>query len=241
MVTRRITLKNQQVAYTVARSRRRKTIGLRVSDKGLTITLPSALGLQHADRAAREKCDWILDRLAQAQLRARPDLKGETGEPIGWLGDELELIVETHERARSRVERFSTKLVVTIDETLAGDLARATVRRALHRWRKDEALALMAPKITGYAQQIGVPAPRVFVREQKARWGSCSLDGSIRMNARLIGFDERLIDFVCAHEVCHLKVMDHSPAFYAVFDTLMPDHRARAAELKAALAAGAAF
>ena len=241
MVTRRIKLDDQEIAFQVARSKRRRTIGLKVGDDGLTITLPSSLGLHHADRAVREKCDWILDRLEQARLRARPALQGLSGETIGWLGEPLDLIVTRHDRARSKVDRLPTRIEVTIDARLDGDLARSTVIRALHRWRKDEALKLMEPKISRFASQLGLPRPKVFVREQKARWGSCSLDGSIRMNARLIAFEERLIDFVCAHEVCHLKVMDHSPKFYALFDELMPEHRALAADLKAAVAAGAAF
>jgi predicted metal-dependent hydrolase len=241
MVTRRIKLDNQEIAFRVERSKRRKTIGLKIGDEGLTITLPNHVGLHHADRAVREKCDWVLDRLEQACLRQRPKLLGVSGEEIGWLGQTLELIVTSHDRVRPRVERQSSSIVVMIDERLGDALAQDAVRRALHRWRKEEALNLMAPKIVAYAAQLGVTPPKVFVREQKARWGSCSLDGSIRMNARLIAFEERIIDFVCAHEVCHLKVMDHSPKFYALFDGLMPDHRIRAADLKAAVAAGAAF
>ena len=123
------------------------------------------------------------------------------------------------------VERGPERLEVRIDERLDADMAAATVRRALHRWRKDEALALMTPKLEHYAEQLEAKRPRVFVREQAARWGSCSDDGSIRMNARLIHFDEALIDYVCAHEACHLLVMDHSPRFHALMERLMPDHK----------------
>ena len=234
-------LRDTEIAFTVARSRRRRTIGLKVGDEGLVVTLPSGLGLHHAERAVREKEAWVLDRLERAKARARPKLQGVDGEAIGWLGRELRLTVTGHGRARTVVERGPSRLEVRVDERLDEAMAASAVRRALHRWRKAEALALMAPKLEAYADQIGAKPPKVFIREQAARWGSCSQDGSIRMNARLVHFPEPLIDYVCAHEACHLKVMDHSARFHALMEQIMPDCAARRRALKEAVAPGAAF
>jgi len=225
MTRRSIQLGDHEIAYTVARSKRRRTIGLRIGDEGLVITLPSSLGLHHAERAAREKQGWILDRLERAAARARPKLRGVDGEAIGWLGGELVLTVTPHAKARTVVERGAGRLEVRVDERLDDAMAAATVRRALHRWRKDEALALMTPKLEHYADRLGAKRPKVLVREQAARWGSCATDGSIRMNARLIHFDEALVDYVCAHEACHLLVMDHSPRFHALMAKVSPQHK----------------
>ncbi|MFP4519473.1 MAG: M48 family metallopeptidase [Oceanicaulis sp.] len=241
MTRRSIQLGDREIAYTVARSRRRRTIGLKIGDEGLVITLPSSLGLHHAERAAREKQGWILDRLERAAARARPRLQGVDGESIGWLGADLTLTVTTHAKARTLVERGAGRLEARIDERLDADMAAATVRRALHRWRREEALALMAPKVERYAAQLGAARPKVFVREQAARWGSCSSDGSIRMNARLIHFDEALIDYVCAHAACHLLVMDHSPRFHALMARISPDHQRLRRVLREAVPPGVAF
>ena len=241
MIERCITLCDTPVAFKVARSRRRKTIGLKVAEDGLTVTLPVSLDLRHAERAVRDKQAWVLDRLEKMSARARPALKGVSGEEIGWLGAALPLRVLPHNRARTLVKRGPDHIEVRLDATLDGEMAASAVRRALHRWRKAEALDLVAPKLADYADRLGVRRPTVFVREQKRRWGSCSGDGSIRMNARLIGFEERLIDYVCAHEACHLKAMDHSPRFYALLSSIMPDHRERQRALKDAAPPGAAF
>lgn len=183
----------------------------------------------------------MLDRLERAKARSRPKLEGVDGEEIGWLGGALRLTVTGHERARTLIERTPSKLEVRVDERLDDTLAASAVRRALHRWRKDEALKLMAPKVERYAMMLGARRPKVSIREQAARWGSCSEDGSIRMNARLIHFPERLIDYVCAHEACHLKVMDHSPRFHALMEQVMPDCAQRRRALKDAVAPGVAF
>ncbi len=241
MIERRLALSGTPLTFTVARSKRRKTIGLRVTEEGLTVTLPERMGVHHADNAVRDKQAWVLDRLEKMAARARPVLRGVQGEAIGWLGETLTLQIHPHDKARTRVQRGDDRLNVYVDEKLDPDMTATAVRGALHRWRKSEALDLMAPKLERYAAQLGARLPKVSVREQKRRWGSCSDDGSIRMNARLIGFAEPLIDYVCAHEACHLKVMNHSADFYAQLNHIMPDHRTRERALKDAVAAGVAF
>ncbi len=241
MIERRITLADTQIDFKVARSKRRRTIGLKVAEDGLTVTLPTSLGLHHAERAVRDKQGWVLDRLEKMTARARPALQGVEGEFIGWLGDALPLRIVRHDRARTVIVRETDRIEARLDARLEPDMAAAALRRALHRWRKSEALSVMAPKVAAYADALDAKRPKVSVREQNRRWGSCSEDGSIRMNARLIAFPEPLIDYVCAHEACHLKVMDHSPRFYALLDTIMPDHRERQRELRDTVAAGVAF
>ena len=188
-----------------------------------------------------EKQAWVLDRLEKAAKRVRPDLRGVSGEPIGWLGAELELIVSAHKQARTRLDQTATQLNVFVDETLQGEDRARTVVRAVQRWRRQAALELMAPKLEDYADRLGARRPKVSIREQKARWGSCSEDGSIRMNARLVHFAEPLVDYVCAHEACHLVVMDHSARFHRLMGQIMPDHRERRRALREAVAAGARF
>lgn len=241
MQMRQIELADRALMYTLKRSTRRKTIGLKVSEDGLTVTLPVRVSVREADAVVREKASWVIDRLERRQARTPPALKGMDGEMIGWLGEELRLTVRPHDKARSTVMREADQLVVSIDRQLTPLDSRKVVLAALKRWRKGEALDLMTPKLERYAEALGAKRPKVSVREQKARWGSCSSDGSIRMNARLIAYPEALVDYVCAHEACHLLVMDHSPRFHRLLDELMPDQRRRQRALRDTRPAGGAF
>ena len=242
MITRTIRLGERELVYTLGRSARRRTIGLKVGPDGLSVVLPRFASATEADRAVRERAGWILDRLDKQARRTPPaPLQGVDGEQIGWLGGVLALRVTSHDRARTALQRNGDVLEVGVDARLELSLRAATVRRALARWRRDQALALMAPKVTAYAEALDAPRPSVRVREQASRWGSCSADGSIRMNARLIAFDETLVDYVCAHEACHLLEMNHSKRFYRLLDQIMPDHRARRTRLRETDPPGAAF
>ena len=115
------------------------------------------------------------------------------------------------------------------------------MRRAVRRWRREAAHHLFTPKIALYAKRLGASPPPVRIGEQKARWGSCSQDGVIRMNARLVAFPEPIVDYVCAHEVCHLKEMNHGPDFHALLETLIANHRDRSKALRETVPPGAAF
>lgn len=238
---RQIELADRALMYTLKRSARRKTIGLKVSEDGLTVTLPVRVSVREADAVVREKASWVIDRLERRQARTPPTLKGVDGERIGWLGAEVRLTVRLHDKARSTVLREADQVVVSVDRQLTLLDSRKVVLTALKRWRKSEALDLMTPKLEHYAEALGAKRPKVSVREQKARWGSCSSDGSIRMNARLIAYPEGLVDYVCAHEACHLLVMDHSPRFHRLLDELMPDQRRRQRALRDTRPAGGAF
>lgn len=240
MQTRTIELAGRDVTYRLKHSRRR-TIGLRVDADGLTITLPQRTPAAEADRVARDRAGWILPRLEKWRLRARPEFTGAEGQTIGYLGRELELVITPHARARTLVSAGNDQLLVQVDERLEPSLRDATVLRAVKRWRADAALACFAPRIAHYAEALGLPAPQVKVRAQDSRWGSCSSDGVIRMNVRLIAYPQSEIDYVCAHEACHLVEMNHSQRFYGLLDRIMPDHREHRAAMRERVAPGFAF
>lgn len=78
-----------------------------------------------------------------------------------------------------------------------------------------------------FAPLVGVTYNRIFIKEQKTRWGSCSSLGNLNFNWKLILLDEELLDYVVVHELAHRKQMNHSPAFWAEVERILPDWRER--------------
>jgi len=232
--SRTITLNGRKTPYRLARSARRRTIGLQVGRDGLVVRAPAAAGLSRIERAVTSREDWICGKLeAWAARPSRPAPRFETGDRLPWLGRDLRLEVRALARgARTRVDRDGEMLGVRLDPALAGELRAATARRALERWYRREAEAAFAPRLARFAEALGRPAPRLIVRSHKARWGSCDPRGVIRMNWRLVGAEDALIDYVCAHEAAHLVEANHSSAFWAVVEALIPDHKARRRRLR---------
>lgn len=82
------------------------------------------------------------------------------------------------------------------------------------------------PERTAYfALRMGVDYGRITIREQKTRWGSCTSEGNLNFNWRLIFAPEKVLDYVVVHELAHRKEMNHSPAFYAVVASVMPEYK----------------
>jgi predicted metal-dependent hydrolase len=229
---RTIILAGQEIAFTLKRSRRR-TIGFSISRDGLSVTAPMRVSEREIGRALESKAGWILTKLADWSNRPAPrELALESGESLPWLGGELTLDIRG-EGVRTTVRREEERLVIKADPTLTGELRERTLKSALQRFYKREGEALMAPKVEAYAARLCRPVRKVIIRDQKRRWGSCASDATIRLNWRLMGFPEDLIDYVCAHEAAHLVQPNHSPAYWRVVESLMPDWQDRRHRMRA--------
>lgn len=87
-------------------------------------------------------------------------------------------------------------------------------------------------RVEYFAPLVGVTYNRIFIKEQKTRWGSCSSLGNLNFNWKLILLDEELLDYVVVHELAHRKQMNHSPTFWAEVERVLPDYRERRRRLR---------
>ncbi len=118
---------------------------------------------------------------------------------------------------------------------LAGQVAcPAACRRALHRWLVRESQAHLPPWLAGLSRSCELPYAGATIRLVRSRWGSCSRTGIIALNARLLLLSPPLVDYVLVHELCHTRVLNHSPAFWSLVAHHCPDYRVRRAELRTA-------
>jgi predicted metal-dependent hydrolase len=113
---------------------------------------------------------------------------------------------------------------------LNGDLlevfsAHKPVREVLEGWYTLEAERIIGERVALYAGRLEWPMPKVLIRDQKKRWGSCNAKGELRFNWRLIQAEMGIVDYVVVHEMAHLKVLNHSPKYWRLVEQIMPEYQ----------------
>ncbi len=99
-----------------------------------------------------------------------------------------------------------------------------TQRAALTRRYIDAAKEYFPKRVAYFHQFTGGTYSRITIRDQKTRWGSCSSKGTLSFNWRLMLAPPAILDYVVVHELCHLRHMDHSPAFWQAVGEVFPDY-----------------
>ena len=108
---------------------------------------------------------------------------------------------------------------------------RAPVTPEVERMRA-QAKAQLPPRLAALAALHGFQYKRVFIKNNRSNWGSCSSLGNINLNLRLVSLPQELQDYVMLHELCHLKYLNHSPQFHALLESVCPGHRALEKQIK---------
>ncbi|HTN98577.1 MAG TPA: SprT family zinc-dependent metalloprotease [Nordella sp.] len=205
--------KSISVAFRRHAKARRLVLRLSRDRSGVIVTLPPRVGRSEALDFAKRSAGWIADRLA-AEPAKRPV---EAGATI-LLRGEIFRVMPAGSRRGGVVVQGDTLLI-------AGD--EAHIERRLVDWLKAEARRDLVLASEAYALAMGVNFHRVTVRDQKSRWGSCSSDGTLSYSWRLVLAPPFVLDYVAAHEVAHLKHMNHGRQFWRLVLTHC-SHAARA-------------
>ncbi len=220
--------------YIVVRSaRRRRTFALTVERDGtVRVAAPMRARAEEIRRFVERHRRWIASRLA-ARPPDRAPLQFASGECIPYLGRPLRLLVEPGAATRPLVARREGALFVIEPASLGGDERRRMLSAAIERWYRAEAATRLSSHVARWGVVMGVEPRAVRVRDQRRRWGSCGADGTLRFNWRLVMAPADVIDYVVVHELAHLRVLDHSPAFWEEVGRILPDYRALRAKLNA--------
>ncbi|MFW5888439.1 MAG: M48 family metallopeptidase [Patescibacteria group bacterium] len=97
---------------------------------------------------------------------------------------------------------------------------------------KESARYFLAKKLEYFNRYYNFQYKKVYVKDQKSRWGSCSSNRNLNFSYKIIFLPEHLADYIVVHELCHLKELNHSPRFWELVERSIPDHRQRRKELR---------
>lgn len=225
---REVLLGDAVVAYALQRARRR-SIGFSVGPDGLSVRAPSWVTLSAVDSALREKSDWILRKLGEARERQQRMEGGRIvwahGAVLPYLGEPLTVVLDpSHGFAGKGGALVTATEQPSLHIGLPHSASPAQIRDAVQAWLMRDARRHFTERLDHFAPLLGVRWASLRLSSANTRWGSAKADGSIRLNWRLLHYRPAIIDYVVAHELAHLRVMDHSPRFWDTVATVVPDY-----------------
>ncbi|WP_373379288.1 M48 family metallopeptidase [Cupriavidus nantongensis] len=217
--------------YTLKRSARR-TIGFTIDDRGLSITAPRWVTLADIEAAILEKQRWIFNKMGEWRhreaRRVLPTVQWREGAALPFLGQPLTLTLESPIGALL----FDADRRV-LHLALPAHADEQQIKDRVQGWLQQQARRVLAERLDLYAARLGVRHTGFALTSAATRWGSCTADGKIRLNWRLMHFPLSMIDYVAAHELAHLKEMNHGPRFWETVESIFPEFRDARAQLRA--------
>ena len=218
-----LTIDGRQINYQLRRSQRR-TIGLGIDHRGLRIGAPLRARLGDIEDLIRQHAQWVFDKLDHWPAKhPKTPLAVLDGTTLPLFGEPLTVHIDAKRQRGYVLDAVARTLHLN---------ARQAPELALVHALQSEARQLFAIRLAHYAALMGVPVPPLRLSSARTRWGSCNHRGHIALNWRLVFMPLAIIDYVVAHELAHIREMNHSPRFWSVVASLCPDWQSRRQELK---------
>ncbi|TXT36869.1 MAG: hypothetical protein FD135_3981 [Comamonadaceae bacterium] len=237
--SREVRLGHALVAYEFKRGQRR-SIGFSVGVEGLAVRAPKWVVLSEVDAALQSKAAWILRKLQETRERhqrlAEQTIVWQDGATLPFLGQQVRLQLDPQHgfgaAGAELVAAVGPDDMPTLRLSLPRSASTEQIKDGVQAWLMRQAKQFFQQRLDHFAPLLGVQWKKLALSNAGTRWGSAKADGSIRLNWRLIHMPVSVIDYVVAHELSHLRVMDHSPRFWDTVRSVVPDYAALRQQLK---------
>ncbi len=213
----------------------RKSIGIRIDESAVRVSAPRWVSLGQIEQVLADKADWVLQqlRLREQRLREQQCLRIDwvDGAGLPYLGAQLRLRLAGRALGVARLDEQQGLLLLPLDPGCAAE----SLRAATQAWMRERALELFTQRAHEFARRLDVRVTAVGLSSARTRWGSAGADGRLRLHWRLLHFAPHIIDYVVAHEVSHLREMNHGPRFWATVAGIFPRWREARAALRSSV------
>jgi hypothetical protein len=208
---RTLQLQESLCIYQLKRSSRRRTLALLVGKQGLVVHAPWRLSLHEIERFIHAKSAWIWSKLQRYVTQDVSAWVWRNDMRLLYLGREIILSVSNHSRHIS----------------LVGDVLHVPnlAPEKIIAWYKAEAVRVFQMRMAEFVPRLDKLPSALRLTNARTRWGSCTNAGVIRLHWRLIQATMAEIDYVLAHELAHMKHMNHGVKFWQQVETLLPDYQ----------------
>ena len=216
------------LTYTIERRPRRKTASISVSPKNeVNVIVPEHLSDEQVQSIIDRKAEWIRSKMRFNSEVKHPYKPKEyiSGEAFTYLGRNYRLKVVVGGPAPVKLE--TGRLCVQVPSTVPPQDRNDYIISELTCWYKSRGLKKLKERVAMYSRHLDLKPLKVVSKDLRSQWGSCTSRGEIAFNWKIVIAPISIIDYVVAHELCHLVHHDHSKEYWQLLQSVLPDYKER--------------
>jgi predicted metal-dependent hydrolase len=211
------------IPYKIFKTRRIKTSEVIVDADTITVRVPFNKDKTEIQKLVLDKARWILRKQKEYRETTpevrKPSFKENTTLP--YLGNNYSLMINKNQ-ARDSIEIVDGKFIVGVK---SAKVSSSTLKKVYENWITEKAQDIFEDKVRKYSKKIGVRAKGVAIKNLRNRWGSLTKSGAINLNLNLVKAPEDIVDYIVLHELCHLRIKEHSHHYWELVHRFMPNYQ----------------
>lgn len=209
---------------------RRKNVYILIRDGKVILKVPKNYPKYKMEKIINEKEKWINKKLQEYNQKNRNVREYKDGANIYVLGNRYILKIEYYSKTRIMVKLEDSNFVIYFPENL--QINEELIKEVIEKYYCKLAKIELPKYLENIAKEVNLYPSSCSVRNMKRAWGNCNTKKDIHLNTNLIKYSKQAIEYVCLHEICHLKYMNHSKVFWKMVESYMPNYKEIEKELK---------
>lgn len=217
--------------YQLIKSKR-KTVAIEVKEDKIVIKCPYNCSKQYVDSLIEKNRAWIEETHKKLMSKKTNKLTYKEGQNVYFMGIPYE--IEVIRGTRNLLEFSGEKFIFTTmgSQFNSSEESESLRKELMMAWFRKKGAEYLTKRTMDLANQLGLSVNKVYIKNVKTIWGSCSTKNNINYNIRLISMPKEIIDYVIIHELCHLVQRNHSEKFWQLVERIIPDYIQRRNFLK---------
>jgi len=203
------------IRYRIQKSSKRKTTEILVDRTGVQVLSPKQKSSNQINGFIQKHAKWIYRKQLVAKEEKIEKISYQNGTRLPYLGKNYLLEVKEVKGKESFMLR-NGKFIARVNK-----ISKPKLKKLFIEWSRQKSLPNLEKSVKKYSKKLGIKTGKILVKNQKNRWGSLSKKGTINFNQNLIRAPPKIIEYVIAHEVCHLKIPNHSTSYWRLLGTVM--------------------
>lgn len=210
------------LSYPIIRSKRR-TLSVSVSRRGdVAVRVPLRVSDREIQHFIEKHSVWIEKKVALAKQSQPPEFTYHEGDTFSYLGKYYKLTIDPNPTIKLP---SGTKIWLFGENIYTKESEPAKIKRLVTKWYKTQAKQYLIDRVDYWAEQMLLRYSKLALSGANTRWGSCTRQGNIRLNWKLLMAPVEIIDYVIVHELSHLVHFNHSKRYWDYVARYYPDHR----------------